>query len=63
MTGIPHDIWLYIADFIPNGCLEDLLTLNSSFFNLAMTARYRKVTLPVRGETVGEITRMLLRLQ
>jgi hypothetical protein len=60
---IPRDIWLYIADFIPDGNLEGLLTLNSVFFDLAMSARYRMVTLSLDGSTLGKGARKLLRLQ
>jgi hypothetical protein len=63
MTRIPRDIWLYIADFIPDSDLEDLLTLNSVFFDLAMTARYKMVTLLVDGLTLAVGAQKLLRLQ
>ena len=58
---IPHDIWLYIASFLPNSVLHGLLGLNSVFFHIAMNARYKKVTLCNLGST--ETTRKLLRLK
>ncbi|KAF8647188.1 hypothetical protein AX16_006860 [Volvariella volvacea WC 439] len=43
-THIPHDIWALIAQFIPALCLRDLLTVNSTFFHIAMDCRYRQIS-------------------
>ena len=40
---IPHEIWLHIAQFIPETSLQNLYTINRSFFEIAMNARYREV--------------------
>ncbi|KAF8957119.1 hypothetical protein BDZ97DRAFT_121376 [Flammula alnicola] len=44
MTAIPHEIWLHIAQFIPVRTLQDLIGLNSTFFELAMNYRYRQMS-------------------
>ncbi|KAL0959272.1 hypothetical protein HGRIS_014543 [Hohenbuehelia grisea] len=42
---VPHDIWLYIASFLPIRAVRNLYSVNSSFFDIAMDARYRQVDL------------------
>ena len=42
---IPADIWLHVAEFIPDDTLQSMLGLNSLFFDLAMDARYKEVSL------------------
>lgn len=42
---IPLEIWLLVAQFIPDHIIWDLRTLNSAFFQAAMDARYRDITL------------------
>lgn len=44
MTTIPHEIWLHIAQFIPVRVLLNLISLNSTFFELAMDYRYRQMS-------------------
>lgn len=44
MTSIPHEIWVHIAQFIPALILQDLYTLNSVFFEIAMDCRYRQMS-------------------
>jgi len=44
MPNLPHDVWLHIAHFIPPSALPDLISLNSTFFDLAMDCRYRQMT-------------------
>ncbi|KAF8184470.1 hypothetical protein BJ912DRAFT_853076 [Pholiota molesta] len=44
MTTIPHEIWLHIAQFIPVRVLLSLISLNSTFFQLAMDYRYRQMS-------------------
>ncbi|KAH9479266.1 hypothetical protein JR316_0007854 [Psilocybe cubensis] len=44
MRAIPHEIWLHIAHFLPALVLQDLLTVNSAFFQLAMDCRYRQMS-------------------
>jgi hypothetical protein len=45
MMDIPLEIWLLIAQFIPDHIIWGLRTLNSAFFQAAMDARYRDITL------------------
>ena len=47
---IPRDVWLYLAQFIPDDDLRKMITLNSAFFDLGMNARYRDVRLHFLGE-------------
>jgi hypothetical protein len=43
MIDIPRDIWLRVAQFIPDNSLKELLTVNAAFFDMAMNARYQDV--------------------
>jgi hypothetical protein len=45
MLQLNPDIWALIAQFIPLDALWSLRTVNSAFFQTAMDARYRKVSL------------------
>ncbi|KAF9268687.1 hypothetical protein L218DRAFT_852688 [Marasmius fiardii PR-910] len=43
--SLPQDIWLHIASYIPPLQLEDLYSVNQTFFNLAMDQRYHQISL------------------
>jgi hypothetical protein len=43
MVTVPKDIWLRVAQYLPDSNLKQLLALNSVFFELAMNARYQDV--------------------
>ncbi|KAF8653604.1 hypothetical protein AX16_003848 [Volvariella volvacea WC 439] len=47
---LPVDVWLYIAQFLPQQDLKVMLAVNSLFYNIAMDARYRDVFLRERNE-------------
>jgi hypothetical protein len=40
---LPYEIWLHIATFIPPALLRNLYSVNRSFFDIAMNARYNEV--------------------
>jgi hypothetical protein len=40
---IPPEIWLLIAEYIPEEEFKNLIGLNSFFYNTIMDARYRRV--------------------
>lgn len=42
---IPADIWVHVAKFIPDDTLQNMLVVNSLFFDLAMDVRYKEVSL------------------
>ena len=44
MTVLPREIWLHVANFIKPSALEDLIGLNSTFYQLAMDCRYRQIS-------------------
>jgi hypothetical protein len=44
MKDVPHDIWVSIAQYIPLDQLIGMYALNSSFFDIAMKARYAVVS-------------------
>ncbi|KAF8075229.1 hypothetical protein FPV67DRAFT_1382064, partial [Lyophyllum atratum] len=44
MLDLPHEIWLHIAQFIPASCLEGLISVNSTFYDIAMDCRYRQMS-------------------
>ncbi|KJA19868.1 hypothetical protein HYPSUDRAFT_69046 [Hypholoma sublateritium FD-334 SS-4] len=41
MQSLPYEVWEYITTFLPSKVVEDLLTVNSSIFDIAMNERYR----------------------
>ena len=41
---LPPDIWLNIASFLPALVLCELISLNSTFFEIAMDYRYRQLS-------------------
>jgi hypothetical protein len=45
LPDIPCEIWILIAQLIPDHVLWDLRSLNSAFFQAAMDARYREISL------------------
>jgi hypothetical protein len=57
---IPDDVWLHIAEFIPQQHLQHLFSVNRSFFQAAMNARYRTVNL---HRLKCETFKLLVRLQ
>jgi hypothetical protein len=61
MPHIPRDIWLCIAEFLPDSVLRDLFDLNPVFLHFAISIRYREVTLGDLGNPVT--VRKLIRLQ
>jgi len=44
MAALPHDLWLHVAHFLPALVLRDLISLNSTFFDIAMDCRYRQMS-------------------
>lgn len=57
---LPHDLWLHVARFIPDRTLRGLLTVNASFFDIAMDVRYREVHFTAFGD---ELLFALVRLK
>ncbi|KAJ3893263.1 hypothetical protein GG344DRAFT_75146 [Lentinula edodes] len=45
MIELPLEIWIYIAAFIPEATLRDLLGVNLFFYNISMDVRYKSVVL------------------
>ncbi|KAG6906903.1 hypothetical protein DXG01_011458 [Tephrocybe rancida] len=60
MQDLPPDIWALIADHIPLQELDELLSVNRAFFDLALDARYRTVEWAILD---NKLIRMLDRLQ
>ncbi|KAG6832767.1 hypothetical protein H0H87_000420 [Tephrocybe sp. NHM501043] len=44
MYHLPHEIWLNVAQFIPASVLERLISVNSTFYDIAMDCRYRQMS-------------------
>ncbi|KAK7045643.1 hypothetical protein VNI00_007476 [Paramarasmius palmivorus] len=42
--NLPHDVWVHIASFVQPLQLEELYSLNSVFFNVAMDQRYQQIS-------------------
>jgi len=40
---IPHDVWVYIAQFLPLDVSKKLIRVNKAFYEVGMNARYREV--------------------
>ena len=56
---IPAEVWLHIAEFIPDDTLRDMLGVNKLFFNLALDARYKVVSLKsIRLSTMKRLSRL-----
>lgn len=60
MVLLPHDIWLNVASFVKPSSLESLMSLNSTFFHLAMDIRYRQISFAFLD---NNMLRNLVRLQ
>jgi hypothetical protein len=45
MTTLPDEIIFYIAQFIPDDRLREMLEVSRAFFQVALDARYREITL------------------
>ncbi|RXW13887.1 hypothetical protein EST38_g11967 [Candolleomyces aberdarensis] len=45
MPSLPHNIWVHVAQYLPALFLRDLITVNRSFFEIAMDCRYRQLIL------------------
>ena len=58
---LPLDILFRIAQFIPETDLKNMLTVSSAFFDVAMDARYRRVSFYDLGNV--EVMRRLERLR
>ncbi|KAJ7226939.1 hypothetical protein GGX14DRAFT_99815 [Mycena pura] len=57
---LPEDVWRYIASFIPHKHLVTLLSVNKTFYDIALDARYREI----RWDKLDKnMTRSLARLQ
>ena len=56
----PHKIWVLIAQFLPALVVRDLISLNSSLFNIAMDCRYRQICFAYLG---NRMLRTLARLK
>ncbi|KAG6916273.1 hypothetical protein DXG01_007617 [Tephrocybe rancida] len=41
---LPHEIWLHVAQFVPALVLEGLLSVNGTFYDIAMDCRYRQMS-------------------
>ncbi|KAG5637392.1 hypothetical protein H0H81_004700 [Sphagnurus paluster] len=44
MVNLPHEIWSHIAHFVPPSNLERLISVNSTFYDIAMDCRYRQLS-------------------
>ena len=60
MAHIPDDVWMHIAQFIPEDDLKTLFSVNRAFFHLSMNARYHTVVLRVMDL---DTFKLVLRLQ
>jgi hypothetical protein len=59
IDDIPADIWLHVAQFIPDDTLRSMLGVNSLFFDLAMDVRYREISLKsLNSEAVKTLGRL-----
>ena len=59
-TSIPYDVWLHVAQFIPQYQLRDLYAVNSHLLDIAMNERYRSVELNLLNKSS---MRKLIRLR
>ncbi|KAK0215029.1 hypothetical protein IW262DRAFT_258577 [Armillaria fumosa] len=59
-STFPYEIWLNIAHFIPPLVLEDLFSVNSALFHLAMEQRYRQISFAYLSR---KMLRLLVRLK
>jgi hypothetical protein len=41
---LPPNIWIHVASFLPGLVLCELISLNSTFFEIAMDNRYRQMS-------------------
>ncbi|TFK69100.1 hypothetical protein BDN72DRAFT_878648 [Pluteus cervinus] len=57
---VPHEIWLHIAHYLPATNLCKLISLNSTFFELAMDCRYRQISFTYLND---HTLKSLIRLQ
>lgn len=58
---VPTEIWFHIAHYIPDEILYDMLGVNRLFFDLAMDARYKQITLKsLNAETLKLVDRLRL---
>ncbi|KAH9481253.1 hypothetical protein JR316_0005775 [Psilocybe cubensis] len=48
MANMPPDIWLYVADFIPDKVIYQLRCVNSVFLELAINIRWKEVTISTK---------------
>ena len=60
MPNLPHRVWVRVADFLPALLLQDLITVNRSFFEIAMDCRYRQLILAYMD---SRMVRNLVRLK
>ena len=44
MIHLPSDIWIHIAEFLPDDVLQRVFAVNSTLHHLALNARYRELT-------------------
>ena len=61
MASIPPEIWFYIAKFIPNEELRNLLGVNSIFFDIGMDIRYKEVQISTKA--INQTLKILKRLR
>ena len=56
MTELPYEIWLLIADFLPDHQVRRLYSVNRALFNIAFDLRYTDISLGVLPDRVVEET-------
>lgn len=60
MVYIPPEIWLYVGSFIPDEALSQIRCVNKVFLDLAMSVRWREVTITTRN--ISQAMKILQRL-
>ncbi len=45
MVELPPELWLYIAEFIPDRELRNLLDVSRVFYEVALNVRYNEITI------------------
>lgn len=47
---LPPEVWLQVAQWLDDNTLKRLLSLNTTFYGLALAARYRDIAVDATGD-------------
>jgi len=55
MVHLPREIWLHVADYVAPLEMQDLYSLNSAFYHVAMEQKYGQISFAFLSDNMHKL--------